>query len=68
MVLDITILYTEYHELAKKAKDKNFKLSINTKKGTSDSRLDWFAVGDCKRLPNEVGGMDTTATENVGAR
>lgn len=37
------------------------------KSGTSDSRLDWFAVGDYKRLPNEVGGMDTTAPENVSA-
>lgn len=37
------------------------------KSGTSDSRLDWFAVGDYKKLPNEVGGMDTTAPENVGA-
>lgn len=36
------------------------------KSGTSDSRLDWFAVGDYKKLPNEVGGMDTTAPENVG--
>lgn len=36
------------------------------KSGTSDSRLDWFAVGDYKRLPNEVGGMDATAPENVG--
>ena len=34
---------------------------------TSDSRLDWFAVGDYKKLPNEVGGMDTTAPEKVGA-
>ena len=37
------------------------------KSGTSDSRLDWFVVGAYKRLPNEVGGMDTTAPENVGA-
>ena len=37
------------------------------KSGTSDSRLDWFAVGDYKKLPNEVGGMDTTAPEDVGA-
>ena len=37
------------------------------KSGTSDSRLDWFVVGDYKKLPNEVGGMDTTAPENVGA-
>lgn len=35
------------------------------KEGTSDSRKDWFAVGDYKRLPNEVGGNETTAPENV---
>lgn len=35
------------------------------KSGTSDSRKDWFAVGDYKRLPNEVGGVDTTLPENV---
>ena len=35
------------------------------KSGTSDSRKDWFAVGDYKRLPNEVGGADTTLPENV---
>jgi Fic family protein len=29
------------------------------KSGTSDSRKGWFAVGDYKRLPNEVGGLDT---------
>ena len=35
------------------------------KAGTSDSRKDWFAVGDYKRLPNEVGGNETTAPNNV---
>ena len=35
------------------------------KTGTSDSRLDWFAVGDYKRLPNEVGGRETTLPEEV---
>ena len=35
------------------------------KNGTSDSRLDWFAVGDYKRLPNEVGGQETTSPEMV---
>ena len=35
------------------------------KAGTSDSRRDWFTVGDYKRLPNEVGGNDTTAPEDV---
>ena len=35
------------------------------KSGTSDSRKDWFAVGEYKRLPNEVGGMETCLPENV---
>lgn len=37
------------------------------KSGTSDSRRDWFAVGDYKKLPNEVGGLDTTEPERVAA-
>ena len=28
------------------------------KSGTSDSRKEWFAVGEYKKLPNEVGGME----------
>lgn len=35
------------------------------KNGTTDSRKEWFAVGDYKRLPNEIGGKDTTAPEDV---
>lgn len=37
------------------------------KTGTSDERKSWFRVGEYKRLPNEVGGMDTTLPENVHA-
>ena len=37
------------------------------KNGTTDSRKDWFAVGEYKRFPNEVGGRDTTAPEDVPA-
>lgn len=37
------------------------------KDGTSDSRRDWFAVGAYKKLPNEVGGIDTTPPEEVAA-
>ena len=37
------------------------------KNGTSDSRQDWFAVGDYKRLPNEVGGKETTPPDRVAA-
>ena len=35
------------------------------KSGTSDERKSWFKVGDYKSLPNEVGGNDTVAPENV---
>lgn len=35
------------------------------KAGTSDSRLDWFALGSYKKMPNEVGGMETAAPEEV---
>ena len=35
------------------------------KAGTSDSRQSWFAVGDYKLLPNEVGGFETISPENV---
>lgn len=38
------------------------------KTGTSDARQDWFAVGDYKRLPNEVGGMETALPEDVHDR
>lgn len=37
------------------------------KTGTSDAKKDWFAVGDYKKLPNEVGGTETTLPENVSA-
>ena len=37
------------------------------KSGTSDAQKDWFAVGEYKRLPNEVGGVETTEPEAVGA-
>ena len=38
------------------------------KNGTSDSRKDWFAVGDYKRRPNEVGNNPTVAPEQVAAK
>ena len=35
------------------------------KAATTDSAKDWFAIGDYKRLPNEVGGRRTAPPENV---
>ncbi len=41
------------------------ELHLLLKQGTSDSRKEWFAVGDYKLLPNEVGGNSTTAPADV---
>lgn len=35
------------------------------KSGTSDSKKDWFMVGEYKAYPNEVGGYETTLPEDV---
>ena len=35
------------------------------KEGTSDSRKDWFNVGDYKKLANEAGNMKTALPKNV---
>ena len=44
------------------------ELHLVLKTGTSDSRKDWFAVGDYKRFPNEVGGRATAAPEEVSEK
>ncbi|MBE6311621.1 MAG: Fic family protein [Bacteroidales bacterium] len=41
------------------------QLHAMLKNSTSDSRKQWFAVGDYKRLPNEVGGEETIQPEKV---
>ena len=41
------------------------KLHETLKNGTSDSRKDWFAIGEYKKLPNEVGGRKTAQPEQV---
>lgn len=43
------------------------ELHLILKNGTSDSRQEWFAVGEYKKMPNEVGGMATTLPEDVAA-
>ena len=44
------------------------ELHLILKNGTSDSRKDWFAVGNYKKFPNEVGGMETTLPEEVAPK
>ena len=41
------------------------ELHLLLKQGTSDSCKEWFAVGDYKLLPNEVGGNSTTVPADV---
>lgn len=41
------------------------KLHFILKNGTSDSRKNWFNVGEYKKLPNEVGGEETCPPEKV---
>lgn len=41
------------------------ELHFILKNGTSDSRKEWFNVGQYKKLPNEVGGEETCPPENV---
>ncbi len=44
------------------------RLHLLLKTNTSDSDKDWFAVGDYKKLPNEVGGMETVLPKDVHRR
>lgn len=44
------------------------ELHLILKNGTSNSRQAWFAVGDYKKRPNEVGGMDTALPEDVAGK
>lgn len=41
------------------------KLHQILKNSTSDATKDWFAVGDWKKIPNEVGGQKTTLPKDV---
>ena len=44
------------------------QLHLILKSNTSDSQKSWFAVGDYKRLANEVGGEETVLPEDVHKR
>lgn len=44
------------------------QLHFLLKSGTSDSQKDWFKVGEYKKLPNEVGGQETSLPKEVPAK
>ncbi len=43
------------------------ELHLMLKAGTSDSQREWFRVGEYKILPNEMGGIETRAPEQVAS-
>ena len=59
--IDMVIDNATYRLTEKFIKELHFTL----KSGTSDSRKDWFSVGEYKKLPNEVSGKETTKPEDV---
>lgn len=59
--IDMIIDTATYKLTEKFIKEIHFTL----KSGTSDSRKDWFNVGEYKKLPNEVGGKETSSPETV---
>ena len=44
------------------------ELHFILKTGTSDSRKDWFNVGEYKKLPNEVAGQETCSPSDVKSK
>ena len=62
--IDMIIDNATYKLTEKFIKELHFTL----KSGTSDSRKDWFNVGDYKKLPNEVGGKETASPEVVAQK
>lgn len=62
--IDMVIDNATYKLTEKFIKEIHFTL----KSGTSDSRKDWFNVGEYKKLPNEVGGKETSKPEDTAQK
>ena len=62
------INYVIDHAMDKITETHIKQLHAILKMNTSDSHKDWFAVGDYKRLPNEVGGGETVQPKEVHTR
>ena len=62
--IDMIIDNATYKLTEKFIKELHFTL----KSGTSDSRKDWFNVGEYKKLSNEVGGKETATPETVAQK
>lgn len=62
--IDLIIDKAKYKLSESLIKELHFLL----KSGTSDSRKDWFNVGEYKKLPNEVGGNETCHPKEVATK
>ncbi len=62
--IDLIIDWANLQVSEKMIKQLHFVL----KNGTTDSRKEWFAVGDYKKIPNEVGGKETASPEEVSEK
>ncbi len=60
--------YVIDHAMDKMTEAHIKQLHAILKTNTSDSHKPWFAVGDYKRLPNEVGGEETVQPQDVHRR
>ena len=60
--------YVIDHAMDKMTEAHIKQLHAILKTNTSDSHKPWFAVGDFKRLPNEVGGEETVQPQDVHRR
>lgn len=61
----IDLVISDYNKRLSEAFIKELHRVLKT--GTSDSRKSWFAVGDYKKQPNEVGGETTVLPKGVHA-
>ncbi|MGN0683742.1 MAG: Fic family protein, partial [Oscillospiraceae bacterium] len=59
----IDLVISNYNKRLSEAFIKELHRVLKT--GTSDSRKSWFAVGDYKKQPNEVGGETTVLPKDV---
>ncbi len=60
--------YVIDHAMDKMTEAHIKQLHAILKTNTSDSHKPWFAVGDYKRMPNEVGGEETVQPQDVHRR
>lgn len=61
----IDLVISDYNKRLSEAFIKELHRVLKT--GTSDGRKSWFAVGDYKKQPNEVGGETTVLPKDVHA-